>query len=306
MRNRFAKRMEELAEKDERVVLLSGDIGNRLFNRFKERFPDRFYNCGVAEANMISVAAGLALSGMRPFAYTIAPFLTTRALEQIKVDICYHEAPVVLVGVGAGLSYASLGPTHHTLDDIAQLRSLPGLTILAPGDAHEVEATLDCALASSSPTYIRIGQKNEPLVHDAPPRAVAGTSLTVRDGNQACLLATGTVLPEATEAAEALAAQGIDVAVHSCPFVWPLEDKWLTDLTQRFPLLVTIEEHALAGGFGAAIAERLCDRGRSIQLLRIAAPNSFHHSGGTVQEARAASGLSAPKIAAAIARRLQR
>src|SRR5262249_3895225 len=125
MRNAFADEITALADADPRIVLLSGDIGNRLFDKFRERFPQRFYNCGVAEANMIGLAAGLALGGLRPVAYTITPFITTRCLEQIRVDICYHDVPVVIVGVGGGLSYASLGPTHHSCEDIALLRSLP-------------------------------------------------------------------------------------------------------------------------------------------------------------------------------------
>ncbi|MEM7164853.1 MAG: transketolase C-terminal domain-containing protein [Planctomycetota bacterium] len=297
MRNRFAATIEELAAVDERVVLLSGDIGNRLFNRFKERFPDRFYNCGVAEQNMVSVAAGLALSGLRPVAYTIAPFLTTRALEQIKIDLCYHNAPVVLVGVGAGLSYASLGPTHHTLDDIAQLRSLPGLTIMAPGDAPEVQLALESALSVDGPVYLRIGKKNEPVVHAEAPPFKIGESIPLRAGSAACLLSTGTILPEAVAAAEDLAQQGIEVALHSVPTVQPLAQDWLASLAKQFAVIVTIEEHAHAGGFGAAIAEAIADADLPVHLVRIAAPDQFHHDGGTTKEARLRCGLSASQIA---------
>ncbi len=127
MRNAFARELTRLAAEDERVVLLMGDIGNRLFDDFKARFPERFFNCGVAEANMMSTAAGMALCGLRPVVYTIVPFVTTRCLEQIRVDVCYHHAPVVIVGVGGGLSYASLGATHHACEDIALLRVLPGM-----------------------------------------------------------------------------------------------------------------------------------------------------------------------------------
>ena len=128
MRNAFADEITRLAERDPRIVLCPGDIGNRLFNTYKSKCPGRFYNCGVAEQNLIGVAAGLAMSGMRPVAYTIVPFLTTRVLEQIRVDVCYHHLPVVIVGVGGGLSYASLGATHHSCEDIAFLRMLPGMT----------------------------------------------------------------------------------------------------------------------------------------------------------------------------------
>jgi transketolase len=126
MRNAFAEEITKIGAADDRVVLLSGDIGNRLFDDFKDRAPDRFFNCGVAEANMMSVAAGMALSGLRPVVYTITPFVTTRCLEQIRDDVCYHKAPVTIVGVGSGLGYASLGATHQSLEDIAFLRRLPG------------------------------------------------------------------------------------------------------------------------------------------------------------------------------------
>ena len=125
MRNKFAEYITELASRDERIVVLSGDIGNRLFDKFKNTYPDRFFNCGVAEANMVSLAAGLAIDGLRPFLYTITPFLTSRCYEQIKIDLCYHDLPVTLVGTGSGLSYAELGPTHHSLEDVAILRALP-------------------------------------------------------------------------------------------------------------------------------------------------------------------------------------
>ncbi len=168
MRNAFAKKITELAKQDERVVLLSGDIGNRLFDDFKAKFPSRFYNCGVAEANMMGIAAGLAMSGLRPVCYTITPFITYRCMEQIRVDVCYHHAPVVIVGTGSGLSYASLGATHHSCEEMGMLRLLPGLTVLAPADEVEVRGALEAALKSDNPAYIRIGKKGEPVVHKTP------------------------------------------------------------------------------------------------------------------------------------------
>src|SRR5919202_554984 len=162
MRNAFADELTRIGEADARVVLLSGDIGNKLFDRFKERFPGRFFNCGVAEANLMGGAAGLALSGLRPVAYTITPFITTRCLEQIRVDVCYHEAPVTIVAVGAGLAYASLGPTHHACEERAALRA---------------------ALQQDGPVYIRMAKKGEPKVHDAVPTEFSlGRGLVLREG----------------------------------------------------------------------------------------------------------------------------
>jgi transketolase len=159
MRNAFADEITELAAIDKRVVLLSGDIGNKLFDNFKKIDKNRFYNCGVAEANMMGVAAGMALSGLRPIIYTITPFTTTRCFEQIRVDVCYHRAPVIIVGTGSGLSYAELGPTHHSLEDMAILRTLPGMCVLAPCDVFELRAALRVALQQDRPVYILIGKK---------------------------------------------------------------------------------------------------------------------------------------------------
>src|SRR6185437_4851159 len=158
MRNAFADEVTKLGASDSRVVMLSGDIGNRLFDKFKDKCPTRFFNCGVAEQNMMGFAAGLAMSGLRPVVYTITPFVTSRCYEQIKIDVCYQEAPVTIVSVGGGLSYASLGPTHHSCEDIAILRALPNLRIVCPGDAWEVRAALRAAVSQDRPTYIRLAK----------------------------------------------------------------------------------------------------------------------------------------------------
>jgi transketolase len=166
MRNAFVRAIEQVAARDGRVVVLSGDIGNRMFDRFKAACPDRFYNCGVAEAGMVSLAAGMASCGLRPFCYTIAPFMVYRALEQIRVDLCYHRQPVVIAGVGAGLCYAELGATHQSCEDLATMRSLPHMSVVCPGDPVEVELAVHAAIGCDGPTYLRLGKKGEPTVHD--------------------------------------------------------------------------------------------------------------------------------------------
>ena len=158
--------MTELSQERSDVCLLSGDIGNRMFDLYKEVAQTRFLNCGIAEANMMSMAAGMALSGLRPVVYTITPFTTTRCLEQIRTGVAYHEAPVVIVGTGSGLSYAELGATHHSLEDLAILRSIPNLQVCAPADSLELEAQLRQAITEGKPTYIRIGKKGEPDLLD--------------------------------------------------------------------------------------------------------------------------------------------
>ena len=163
MRNAFAKEVTRIAKKSSKLVLLSGDIGNRLFDEYKNIPKGNFLNCGIAEANMMGVAAGLAMSGLKPIIYTITPFTTTRCFEQIRVDACYHNVPVIIVGTGSGLSYASLGPTHHSLEDFAIFRPLPNITILAPADEVELRKCLNAALKLDSPVYIRIGKKGEEI-----------------------------------------------------------------------------------------------------------------------------------------------
>jgi transketolase len=305
MRNAFAAEITELAAADPRVVLLSGDIGNRLFDTFRDRFPDRFYNCGVAEANMVGMAAGLALSGLRPVAYTITPFITTRCLEQIRVDVCYHEAPVVLVGVGSGLAYASLGPTHHSCEDVAFLRALPNMSVVCPGDPVEARLALRAALRNPGPCYLRFGKKGEPKVHLKPPEFVLGKALTVREGQTVCLLSTGTLLPVVVEAAERLGRVGVSAHVASFHTVKPLDTAYLGEVFGRFDLVATMEEHSLIGGFGAAVAEWLADRPRArAALCRFGTSDVFFHEAGEHEHARERFGLTAEQIAAELCRRL--
>jgi transketolase len=297
MRNNFADEITRLAEADRRIVLLSGDIGNRLFDGFKAKAPDRFFNCGVAEANMMGMAAGLAMSGLRPVVYTIAPFTTTRVMEQIRVDVCYHNAPVVIVGVGSGLGYASLGATHHSCEDMAMLRALPGMSVLAPADPLEVRGAMRAALRHAGPSYIRMGKKGEPNIHRDVPAIEIGRSLVVRDGVDVCLLAVGVMLPDALAAAETLAKRGVSVHVVSVVSVKPLDETLLKEAFARFPLVVSIEEHSLIGGYGGALAEWVVDSGPfAARLLRMGTADRFPHEAGETEHARALNGLTANTI----------
>ncbi len=297
MRNAFAAEITALAATDPRVVLLSGDIGNRLFDEYKVRAPGRFFNCGVAEANMLSVGAGMAMCGLRPVAYTITPFVTTRCLEQIRVDVCYHHVPVIIVGTGSGLSYASLGATHHSCEDIAFLRVLPHMQVVCPGDPVEVKLALRAALAQNEPVYIRLGKKGEPVVHQQPPEFVIGKGIVVRTGKDVCLLSTGNTLPLAVRAAEALGKQGVTAQVVSLHTVKPLDEELLADAFARFPVVATIEEHSILGGLGGSVAEWLVDRGpQEARLLRFGTGDHFIHETGNQEYARRFYGLTAEAV----------
>lgn len=299
MRNAFADELTKLANDDHRLVMLSGDIGNRLFDKYRAAHPQRFFNCGVAEQNMMGVATGLAMSGLRPIAYTITPFVTTRCLEQIRTDACYHEAPVTIVSVGAGLSYAGLGPTHHACEDIALLRALPNMKVICPGDAWEVRAALQAALQQDGPVYIRMGKKGEPLVHASIPEGFEiGKAIKMREGTQVCLLCTGNMLPEAIEAGALLGAAGISTRVVSMHTVKPLDEACLQEAFSHFVLVVTIEEHSLIGGFGSAVSEWLSDYGTMpAAFLRIGTPDKFFELSGKQKFAREQLGLTAHQIA---------
>ncbi|HLI14401.1 MAG TPA: transketolase C-terminal domain-containing protein [Alphaproteobacteria bacterium] len=303
MRNAFAEEITSLGIADSRIVLLSGDIGNKLFDRFKAHNESRFYNCGVAEANMMSMAAGLGLSGLRPVVYTITPFTTTRCYEQIRVDVCYHRAPVVIVGTGAGLSYAELGPTHHSCEDLAILRLLPEMTVLAPCDAVELRLALRAALRQDGPVYMRIGKKGEPILHATEPDFAIGRAITLRNGADLCLIATGTIMSVVLAAADRLAAAGLSVRVESFPTVKPLDRSRLDEVFASFPLLGVVEEHGLAGGLGGSIAEWLARRADfKGRLVTFGTPDEFMHEVGSQDYARQRFGLSSENIAATMLR----
>lgn len=304
MRNAFAAELLALAEENNRIVLLSGDMGNNLFNAFKQRFPHRFINCGAAEANMTGVAAGMALAGLLPITYSIASFNPGRCAEQVRLDICLQNLPVIVVGVGAGFSYASLGPTHHSLEDIAWMRSLPNMTVVCPGDAVETRCAIRAAVHHGGPVYLRLGKKNEPIVHSAAPDFVLGKGISLCEGADACLLSVGTLLPLAVEAAQALSSQGITTEVVSMHTVKPLDTELLQRIFSTKKVVAVLEEHVPAGGAWSAIAEWLCmNQCPSFQarFVRCGAADRFYTQGGNTVWARQCSKLTVSEVSTAIA-----
>lgn len=308
MRNAFADEITKLGAEDPRIVLLSGDIGNKLFDGFKTHAEARFFNCGVAEANMMSVAAGLALSGLRPVVYTITPFTTTRCFEQIRVGACYHHAPVVIVGTGSGLSYAELGPTHHSLEDLAILRTLPGMTVFAPCDEYELRAGLRAGLQLEGPLYMRIGKKGEPRIHAAPLAGFRlGSAITLRQGRDVCLIVAGTIMKEALAAADALERAGVSARLESFHTVKPLDTARLAEVFRATQVVAVIEEHGLIGGLGGAVAEwRAGQEGTLARMLRFGTADEFMHEVGNQEYARRRFGLTARNIVAQVQTALRR
>lgn len=306
MRNAFAKAVTELGDQYPELVMMAGDIGNRLFDRFKEKHPTRFYNCGVAEANMTGVASGLAASGLRPITYTITPFNTVRCLEQIRLDVCYPNLPVIVVGTGAGLSYAGLGATHHSMEDIAILRTLPNMHVVCPADSVEVRLAVKDALRLGRPTYIRLGKKGEPLVHQADPVFEIGRGIVMREGSDVAILSVGTMLDAALKSADQLQQAGVSTKVISLHTVKPLDDQLLGTLFAEQKLVVVVEEHGLTGGAGSAVLEWGNARRVALdKLICIGAPDRFLSACGDQDQARAMYGLVPEQIARRILDRLK-
>jgi transketolase len=307
MRNTFAAEMTALSVDNPNIVLLSGDIGNRLFDNFKKANAERFLNCGIAEANMMGVASGMALSGMRPVIYTITPFTTTRCLEQIRVDACYHKVPVIIVGTGSGLSYAELGATHHSCEDLAILRVLPEMTVLAPCDVIELQQLLKAAFALDGPVYIRIGKKGEPNIHtESSLPIIIGKASRIREGRDICILATGTIMSEAVQAAELLEQKGISTRIESIHTIKPLDTDCLLDSFSNFPIVATCEEHSQIGGLFGSVAEwRAKQRGQLADIVSFAVPDKFMHEVGDQHYAREKFGLTANNIAAQLSAQFQ-
>ena len=305
MRNAFADEITKLAIDNPSLILLSGDIGNKLFDKFKGVAPTRFYNCGIAEGNMMSVAAGMGLSNLRPFVYTITPFTTTRCFEQIRGDVCYHKSPVVIVGTGSGLSYAKLGPTHHSLEDMAILRTLPGMRVLAPCDSTELRLAMSAVLEHRGPAYIRIGKKGEADIHASPPKFKIGEAIIVRPGKDVALLCAGTLMSETLKAADVLKEKGISAEVVSFHTVKPLDEIYLQSASTRFKLLITVEEHSRIGGFGSAVSEWRSSTNCAIQQISLGTDDEFMHEVGSQSYARKKYGLTAENIAARVAASLK-
>jgi transketolase len=297
MRNEFAKIITELSIVKKDIVLLAGDIGNRLFDNFKKNNPERFYNCGVAEANMTGVASGLASSGFKPVTYTITPFNTARCFEQIRLDICYPNLPVIIVGTGSGLSYASLGATHHSMEDISILKTLPNLQIICPADKKEVREAFIKAYESNKPTYIRLGKKGEPLIHKKKPNFQIGKSIFLKKGNDVALLGVGNALSIAAKCEEELFKKKIKCDLVSFHTPKPLDKKLLTNLFKSNKLIAIIEEHGLIGGVGSSVLEWANENKFDTKnVLRFGGPDKFLTGCGNQTEARKFIGLTSKKI----------
>jgi transketolase len=260
MRNAFFRTLSELAERDERVNLVVGDLGFGVVEPLAKRFPDRFLNAGVSEQNMTGIAAGLALCGKIVFIYSIANFPTIRCLEQIRNDVCYHNANVKIVAVGGGFAYGSLGMTHHATEDLAIMRALPGMVVVAPGDPVEVALATEAIATHPGPCYLRLGRVGEATVHKPAIEFHLGKAIPVRSGRDLTLISTGDLLQTTVKVAERLEKKGVQARVLSMHTVKPLDVGAVLAAARETRAIVTMEEHSVIGGLGSAVAEVLADQ----------------------------------------------
>jgi transketolase len=299
VRDAFVRTLTELASEDERVCALTGDLGVDLFDDLAALAPGRFLNVGIAEQALVGVAAGLALAGKVPFAYSIIPFITSRPHDQIRVDVAMTGAAVKLVGVGAGYAYGVMGPTHHAIEDMALMRSLPGMTVLTPADPREAAAATRAALAIDGPVYLRLGKNGE---DDVVPGDVAyepGVARFIRHGEHVTLASVGTALPVALEAADMLAADGLRAGVLHYGSLKPFDTGAVRAAATAAPAIVTVEEHNRDGGFGSAVAEAMAESGIPARLARVGVPDRFCDQIGTREHLMAAMGMDAAAVVAA-------
>ena len=251
----FAEQLIELARVDDRIVAVCNDsVGSSNLGAFRQEFPDRLINVGIAEQDMVGVGAGLAASGLVPFVCGAAPFLTGRSLEQVKADVAYSQHPVILCGMSPGFAYGELGPTHHSVEDLSWLRPLPGLDIVVPADRRQTRQAVLSAVAAPRPTYIRVGRTKVPDVTVEGDELVRGRFNVARTGDDVTLIGTGTTVAVCLAAAEHLAATGVSARVLNAAYVAPLDVAAITAAAAQTGAIVTVEEANTAGGLGAAVA----------------------------------------------------
>jgi transketolase len=305
MRTTALNAIYALAQRDPRVVFIGSDLGAGVLDAMKREFPDRFFMEGVSEQAIVGMAAGLAMDGYLPYINTIATFLTRRCYEQVAIDLCLHDLPVRLIASGGGLVYAPLGPTHMATDDLAILRALPNMTIVAPVDAPEMARVMDASLDVSGPLYVRIAKGGEPVVsRDDLPFAI-GRAIEMRAGTDVVLVGTGVMTTTALTVATLLEADHISAGVLHVHTVKPLDTQALRAAAVGAALVVSIEEHSRIGGLGGAIAELLADEGIAVPLLRLGLPDRYLSDYGSQEHLLALAGLDPQSIATAVRERLR-
>lgn len=280
-RKAFAATLEELAVSDLRIVAVCNDsVGSSNLNGFAKKYPERLVNVGIAEQNMIGVAAGLANGGRLPFVCGASCFLTARALEQIKADLAYSNANVKLCGMSSGMAYGALGATHHSIEDMAWTRAIANMTVIVPADPVETAQVIRSVAAMHGPVFVRLSRMGVPIVHGEDYEFKIGRSAKLREGRDLTLIANGTLVPRALEAAEMLAAQGIEARVLNMATVRPLDREAIIAAALETGAIVTAEEHTIYGGLGSAVAEVVVTT-HPVPMRMVGVPGVFAPTGST-------------------------
>lgn len=301
MRDAFSNALVERAKSDSRVVLLTGDHGYALFDEFRRTCPDQYINAGIAEQNMVGVAAGLAKAGFRPVVYGLSAFVPVRVLEQIKLDVCYEELPVIFIGDGAGIVYGAWGTSHQSTEDIGALRSLPHISILSPADRLEMSACMEMAFDREEPVYLRMGKADLGDVHDAAANLAWGDLCRVKTGadgdgkGDIAFVATGSMVKTALE----ICGDYADSSVWSAPFIKPLNEEQVAEICRRHRAVITLEEHSAHGGLGAAIAE-ISSTHAPTRVCRVGIQDKFSQLCGSYQYLMREHGLDAESVRAQV------
>lgn len=305
MRDTFVRTLIALAKENPNIELITGDLGFGVLKPFWERLPDQFINAGIAEQNMTSAAAGMALEGKTVFTYSIGNFPTLRCLEQIRNDCAYHGANVKIVCVGGGFVYGSLGMSHHATEDIAVMRALPGVAVLCPGDLVEAEEATKAIAKYPGTCYLRLGRGGEKRIHDHIDNFEIGKAIKIHDGEKIAIFSTGAIFEEVAGAEAILAEHDIYPAVYTFPTVKPIDRAAIARCAADFDMIVTVEEHNIVGGFGSAVAEVLAELPERARLLRIGIHDTYSSIVGSQKYLRSQFGLNSGGIATQVLEALQ-
>lgn len=297
MRNTIIDRLFSEAKKNSNLILITADLGYSVMEKFMKELPNQFVNTGIAEQNMVGVAAGLALAGKKVFVYTIVPFATMRCLEQIRVDVCYQNLDVTIIGVGGGFAYGTLGVTHYGLEDLAVMRSLPNMKVMCPADPNETMVVIDLAIKNGGPNYIRLNRGGESNVVDSKfyKKIKFGDIIKINDckNNKFTVFSCGNILDESLKAVSDLNKK---ISLYSVPFLKPINKKAVIKVLKKCKVIFTVEEHNIIGGLGSLIAEIIAEEGLKVKLVRLGLNDKYFCFVGKQDYMRDAAGLSSKKI----------
>jgi len=300
MRTVFANSFMQFLENGHNIHLLTADLGFKIFDSIRNKYPDNFTNVGVAESNMIGLAAGMAMRGVRVFCYSMAPFILFRTLDQIRDDLCHMQLPVILVAVGGGLHYAKEGMTHHAIEDIAVARTLPGLTVLAPGDPLECEVILKKAITLKGPCYVRLCGNDNPVLYENSQKPRFGEISCLRSNGDIAIIANGEMLLCAKKAADQLTKEGIMCRLYSIHTLKPIDHLTIEKIACECSTIITVEEHNLINGIGTAVVEILFSCGYQGKFRKFGIPDEYARQLGDKEWLRDYYGLGPEKIVSEI------